>query len=302
MLELKQQIQELLDKEFIRPNFSPWGEPVLFIKNKDGSMRLCINYRKLNKSHEEHNQHLGTVFQVLKSRKLFAQFSKCEFWLEKVAFFGHIISSSGIEVDPFKVAVVKEWVEPKNASEIYALRRKVAVIAQLSAQRSLQSEIQMFGLEVYPNGRAPKLSNLTIQSSLLDQRRVKDEAKGNVLCTVSDDIMRYRGRIGVPSVDSIRDDILTKAHTSLYSIHPGGTKMYKDLQMLYCCPGMKRDIRRFVSECLTCQQVKAEHQSPARMLKPLHILKWKWENITMDFVVGLPRSVRGSNAIWVIVD
>ena len=78
--------------------------------------------------------------------------------------------------------------------------------------------------------------------------------------------------------------------------------MYKDLQLLYWWPGMKKDIRRFVSECLTCQLVKAEHQRPAGLLKPLPIPEWKWENVTMDFVTGLPRSARGSNAIWVIVD
>lgn len=106
----------------------------------------------------------------------------------------------------------------------------------------------------------------------------------------------------MPSADSIRGDILTEAHTTPYSIHPGSTNMYEDLQMIYWWPGIKRDIRRFVSECITCQLVKSEHHIPAGMLKPLPIPKWIWENITMNFVVGLPRSVRGSNAIWVIVD
>lgn len=98
------------------------------------------------------------------------------------------------------------------------------------------------------------------------------------------------------------EEIFCETHMSLYSIHPGSTKMYKDLQMLYWWSGINWDIRRFVSECITCQKVKADHQRPAEMLKLLPILGWKWENITIDFVVGLPRSVRGSNVIWVIVD
>jgi len=65
---------------------------------------------------------------------------------------------------------------------------------------------------------------------------------------------------------------------------------------------MKREIAQFIARCLVCQQVKAEHQRTAGLLQPLPILEWKWENITMDFVVGLPRSPRGNNAIWVIVD
>ena len=65
---------------------------------------------------------------------------------------------------------------------------------------------------------------------------------------------------------------------------------------------MKKDIAEFVYKCLVCQQVKLEHQKPSGYLQPLPILEWKWERITMDFVVGLPRSQRQYDSIWVIVD
>ena len=65
---------------------------------------------------------------------------------------------------------------------------------------------------------------------------------------------------------------------------------------------MKREIAEFVSKCLTCQPIKIEHQKPAGLLQPLSIPEWKWERITMDFVIGLPRTQRGHDAIWVIVD
>lgn len=93
-----------------------------------------------------------------------------------------------------------------------------------------------------------------------------------------------------------------EAHTAPYSIHPGSTKIYHDLRRLFWWPGMKRDIACFISQCLTCQQVKSEHQRPAGLLHPLPIPQWKWEHITMDFIVGLPRTSRGYNSIWVIVD
>ncbi|XP_077251803.1 uncharacterized protein LOC143891031 [Tasmannia lanceolata] len=216
--ELKKQLQELLDKGFIRPSVSPWGAPVLFVKKKDGSMRLCIDYRELNnvtiknkyplpriddlfdqlqgamyfskidlrsgyhqlkvkkedvpktafrtryghyefivmpfgltnapavfmdlmnrvfhdyldkfvvvfiddilvysKSREEHEEHLKIILQTLRQKKLYAKFSKCEFWLQQVAFLGHIVTREGISVDPAKTKAVEEWQRPTTATEI----------------------------------------------------------------------------------------------------------------------------------------------------------------------------------------
>ena len=91
-------------------------------------------------------------------------------------------------------------------------------------------------------------------------------------------------------------------HTTPYLIHPGATKMYQDLKSLYWWSGMKRDVVEYVSRCLTCQQVKAEHQRPSGLLQSLWISEWKWEDIAMDFVVGLPKTVGQHDSTWVIVD
>jgi hypothetical protein len=109
-------------------------------------------------------------------------------------------------------------------------------------------------------------------------------------------------RICVPNLKPIRETILREAHDSAYSIHPGSTKMYKDLKTHYWWYGMKRDIVEYVSLCDTCQRVKAEQQRPAGLLQPLKIPEWKWEEIGMDFIVGLPRTQAGYDSIWVIVD
>ena len=85
-------------------------------------------------------------------------------------------------------------------------------------------------------------------------------------------------------------------------MHLGSTKMYKTLKEHYWWNGMKKEIASFVSRCLTCQQVKAEHQKPTGKIQLLPIPVWKWEKITMDFVTGLPRTQRQHDAIWVIVD
>ncbi|KAL0559275.1 hypothetical protein IC582_003874 [Cucumis melo] len=85
-------------------------------------------------------------------------------------------------------------------------------------------------------------------------------------------------------------------------MHPGSTKMYRTLKKTYWWPGMKREIAEYVDRCLICQQVKPVRQRPGGLLNPLPVLEWKWEHITMDFLFGLPRTSRGYDGIWVIVD
>ena len=115
-------------------------------------------------------------------------------------------------------------------------------------------------------------------------------------------MLRYQGRISVPADKGIRREILDESHTTPYSLHPGTTKMYQDLRTLYWWPGMKKDVVEYVARCLTCQQVNSEHQRPAGLLQPLGIPEWKWEDITMDFVGGLPKTVGLCDSVWVIVN
>ncbi|GKV41417.1 hypothetical protein SLEP1_g48955 [Rubroshorea leprosula] len=218
LIELKKQLQELLDKGFIRLSTSPWGAPVLFVKKKDGSLRLCIDYRRLNQvtvknkyplpriddlfdqlqgarvfskidlrsgyyqlkvkpedvmktafrsryghyeflvmpfgltnapaafmdlmnrifqlyldkfvivfiddilifspDEESHKEHLAIVLQILREKKLYAKFDKCEFWLNQISFLGHIVSKDGISVDPSKVEAVVKWERPTSVTEV----------------------------------------------------------------------------------------------------------------------------------------------------------------------------------------
>ncbi|WRX21064.1 Integrase zinc-binding domain - like 10 [Theobroma cacao] len=95
---------------------------------------------------------------------------------------------------------------------------------------------------------------------------------------------------------------MEEAHSSAYALHPGSTKMYRTIREHYWWSGMKRDVAEFVAKCLVCQQVKAEHQRPVGTFQSLLVPESKWEHVTMDFVLGLPRTQRGKDAIWVIVD
>ncbi|GJZ83694.1 putative reverse transcriptase domain-containing protein [Tanacetum coccineum] len=118
----------------------------------------------------------------------------------------------------------------------------------------------------------------------------------------ADGTLCLNGRSWLPCYGDLRTVIMHESHKSKYSIHPGSDKMYQDMKKLYWWPNMKADIATYVSKCLTCAKVKAEHQRPSGLLVQPKIPEWKWDNITMDFVTKLPKSPQGHDTIWVIVD
>ena len=110
-------------------------------------------------------------------------------------------------------------------------------------------------------------------------------------------------RLCVPNNDELKRKIMAEAHETGYTIHPGETKMYQTLRSTFWWRNMHREIATFVAKCLICQKIKAERRKPSGLLQPLRPLSQrKFDVITMDFVTGFPRSKRGCNAIWVIVD
>src|SRR4051812_19614193 len=96
--------------------------------------------------------------------------------------------------------------------------------------------------------------------------------------------------------------VMKAAHDTPLSIHPGSTKMYQDICERFWWPNMKQDIARYVDECDVCRRVKAEHQRPPGTLQPLSIPEWKWDKIEMDFFTGFPRSQKGHDAIFLVID
>ena len=112
----------------------------------------------------------------------------------------------------------------------------------------------------------------------------------------------FQNKLCVPDDKELKKKLLFEAHNTVFTMHSGGNKMYRDLKQFYWWKGMKRDVTEYVSKCLTCQQVKAEHQVPTGLLNPLPIPQWKWDNITMDFVSGFPLTQQKYDFVWVIID
>ena len=112
----------------------------------------------------------------------------------------------------------------------------------------------------------------------------------------------YNRKLCVSNDMDLIKKILYESHNTVFTMHPGGNKMYQELKQYYWWRGLKKDISEYMSKCITCQLVKVEHQVPSGLLNPLPIPQWKGDNITMDFVSGFPLTQRKHDSVWVIVD
>ena len=198
-----------------------------------------------------------------------------------------------------------------------ALSRKYLHVAALMVKEmDLIEQFRDISLVCEVTRRSVKLGMLKLTSPVLEE--IKEGQKAdlelvNQLTLINqgketdfkldeNGVLRFRSRICVPDMTELKRSILEEGHRSGLSIHPGATKMYQDLKKIFWWPGMKRDVAEFVYSCLVCQKSKIEHQKPSGLMQPLSIPEWKWDSISMDFVTNLPRTVKGSDAIWVVVD
>ncbi|GJR52318.1 putative reverse transcriptase domain-containing protein [Tanacetum coccineum] len=433
-----------------------------------------------SKNKQEHEEHLKLILELLKKEELYAKFSKCEFWIPKVQFLGHVIDSEGIHVDPAKIESIKDWASPKSPTEIRqflglagyyrrfiegfskiakpmtkltqkkvkfvwgdkqeaafqllkqklcsapilalpegsedfiaycdaskkglgaVLMQREKVIAYASRQLKIheknytthdlelgavvfalkiwrhylygtkctvftdhkslqhilnQKELNMrqrrwlellsdYDCEIrYHPGKANVVADalsrkerdqplrvralvmtigldlpkqiLNAQTEARKPENIKNEDVGGMLVENAknpeairteklepraDGTLCLNGRSWLPCYGDLRTVIMHESHKSKYSIHPGSDKMYQDMKKLYWWPNMKSDIATYISRCLTCAKVKAEHQRPSGLLLQPKIPEWKWDNIIMDFVTKLPKMSQGYDTIWVIID
>ncbi|GJT44000.1 putative reverse transcriptase domain-containing protein [Tanacetum coccineum] len=236
-----------------------------------------------SKSRKEHEGHIKLILRLLKKEELYAKFSKCEFWLSKVQFIGYVINSEGIHVDPAKIESSRigqgsenfmEYCDASHKGLGAVLMQKEKVIAYASRQLKVHEK------------------NYTTH----------DLELGAVVFALKMWRHYLYGTNWIPCFGDLRALIMHESHKSKYSIHTGSDKMYQDLKKLYWWPNMKSEIATYVSKCLTYAKVKIEYPKTSGLLVQPEIPQGKWENITMDFVNKLPKTVTDQDSIWVIVD
>ncbi|GKB19800.1 putative reverse transcriptase domain-containing protein [Tanacetum coccineum] len=363
MKDLSEQLKELSDKGFIRPSSSPWGAPVLFIKKKDGSFRMCIDYRELNKLTVKNHYPLPRIddlFDQLQGSSVYSKidlrsgnhqlrvqgedipkttfrtrYGHYEFqvmsfgWTNTPAIFMDLINRvCKPYLDKFVIVFIDDiLIYSKNNQEheehlklILKLLKKEEFalilalpkgskdfIAYCDASKKglgavlMQRERQILNAQI--EARKPEnIKNEDVGGMLVENAKFPEAIREQKLEPRADGTLCFNGRSWLPCYGDLRTVIMHESHKSKYSIHPGSDKMYQDMKKLYWWPNMKANIATYVSKCLTCAKVKAEHQRPSGLLVQPDIPQWKWDNITMDFVTKLPKSSQGYNTIWVIVD
>nr|GFC04890.1 putative reverse transcriptase domain-containing protein [Tanacetum cinerariifolium] len=255
------------------------------------------------RTHEEnyttHDLELGAVVFALRLWRHYLYGTKCVVYTDHQSL-QYILDQKELNMRQ------RRWIELLNDYdfEIRYHPRKANVVADALSQKEREPiRVKALVMIVRPSLH-DQICNA--QSEAMEKKNVKAENLGRLIKPIFEihpDGTRYHDkRIWLLKFDGLRDLIMHESHKSKYSIHPGSDKMYKDLKQLYWWSNMKAEIATYVSKCLTCARVKAEHQRPSGLLQQPEITVWKWERITMDFIIGLPRTPSGYDSIWVIVD
>jgi hypothetical protein len=277
--------------------------------------------RKHELNYPTHDLELAVVVHALKIWRHYIMGTKCQVYTDHKSL-KYIFTQKDLNLRQRRwLELIKDYdleihYHPGKANLVAdALSRKEhvhsAFVVQLPDELAKDFERLNLGIVTHTEGITIELEPTLEQEIRKGQvgdakiQEIKDlitEGRGPEFTEDEQGIIWFKNRICVPDTDSLRETILKEAHDSVYSIHPGSTNMYQDLKQKYWWYGLKRDVAAHVAMCDVCQRVKAEHQRPAGLLHPLKIPEWKWEEIGMDFIVGLPRTSAGYDSIWVIVD
>ncbi|GJX19244.1 putative reverse transcriptase domain-containing protein [Tanacetum coccineum] len=246
------------------------------------------------RTHEEnymtHDLELGAVIFALRLWRHYLYGTKCVVYTDHKSL-QYILDQKELNMRQ------RRWIELLSDydCEIRYHPGKANVVADaLSRKEKEPIRVRALVMTVHPN-LPDQIRNAQLEA--MKKKNVKAENLGRLIKQIfevrSDGTRYFDKRIWLPRYGGLRNLIMHESHKSKYSIHPGSDKMYQDLKQLYWWPNMKADIATYVSKCLTCAKVKAEHQKPYGLLQQPEIPVWKWERISIDFIVGLPRTPSG---------
>nr|GEV33788.1 retrotransposon protein, putative, Ty3-gypsy subclass [Tanacetum cinerariifolium] len=172
-----------------------------------------------------------------------------------------------------------------------ALSRKSGMVAGIKVEEEIIRNLERLGIELYVSGQQGYWASLRIEPDLISQIKEAQKEDSEIWTIVEnldkqvefriddDNVLWQDTRLVVPNEATLREALLTEAHSSPFLVHPGSTKMYQDLKKYFWWSGMKRDVATFVARCLICQQVKIEHQRASGLLQQLDIPVWKTNHL-----------------------
>ncbi|GKD40983.1 putative reverse transcriptase domain-containing protein [Tanacetum coccineum] len=318
-----------------------------------------------SKDEEEHGKHLKIILELLKKERLYAKFSKCDFWLDSVQFLGHVIDRSGVHVDPAKIEAIKSWAAPTMSGEaiswigwgkeeeafqtlkqklcsapilalpegmkdfmVYCdaslkgygvvLMQREKVIAYAFRQLKVHEEnytthdlelgakelnlrqrrwIELLSDYDYEIRYHPRKANV-VADALSRKGRDKPLCVQALMMTVHNDLPKQiRGaQKEAMKRKNVKAEHLGRLIKPIFEFRHDGTHVSR-FEVVVLVTEYESDIATYVSKCLTCTKVKAEHQKPSGLMQQPEIPVWKWERITMDFVIGLQRTSCGYDTI-----
>jgi ribonuclease HI len=289
-----------------------------------GGKVVAYTSRQLKKhelNYPTHDLELASVVHALKIWRHYLMGKRCEVFTDHKSL-KYIFTQKDLNMRQRRwLELIKDYdsslqYHPGKANVVADALSHKAYVNCLSTEElpeDLCEGLRNLSLEVVPEGF---VASLVIQPTLMDKIReaqkgdkdiekIREDLKEDKAKGFSEDeqgTIWFEKRICVPNDPDLRKLIFQEAHETPYSIHPGNTKMYIDVKERFWWSNMKRDIAEYIAKCDVCSRVKAEHQKPAGLLQPLKVPDWKWDQIGMDFITGLPRTKSGYDSIWVIVD